>query len=616
VRGRAETRWWRAEDHHRLTVLQAALDDAYTTSSSRLWSYERAVRLFSEKLEVVIGRNLATPARLDFNLVRTLSLTARAHLAEYAPPRAAIYTEGGSWEMRQRAQDLQKWTTAAVYATKMDKEVREMASVRCAAFGDGPLRIGSRWGKITVESVKPWELFAHEEDERAGELRTLYRVHEEDRGVLAHLYPDEAKAIDETEGWSLVPWGAMGERYGGRSHRIPVVEAWHLPSSPDAEDGLYVQAIEGKILEERPWTAPRFPFAWWGWTRQPGGGFWSSGIADEVGEFQRQIGLLLHKLQAAIDLTTNPRMLAPKASRPTPWPPTNEIGGITWFAGNTPPTWDVARAVSPEIALQIERLWAKGFQQTGIPEMAAMGVKPAGLNSGEAIRVYADKANGRLASWSIGQQDLDVEAAVLKIDEARRLTEEDPEFAVVYQDEKSQTIERVLFADVDLDEDTYTVRAAPVSSLPESPAGKRALVADMLATGQIDPVQARRLNRDPDLDAEQDLLDARVNLLKKNLEDMLFGAGIYIAPEPMDDLVAAKELARAYYAKARSEGVSDARLALVRRWSAAVVALTTPPPPPQPPPGAMPPEGPPADMPLPPPPPDAGAPMPEGMPLA
>ncbi len=608
---RSETRWWRAAEGQRLAVLQAALEDVYTSSSTRLWSYERAVRLFSEKLEVVVGRNLATPARLDFNLVRTLALTARAHLTEYAPPRAAVSTAGGSWEIRQRARGLQKWIGAAVDATGMDKTVRELAAVRCAAFGDGPLQVGSRHGKITVESVRPWELFAHEEDERAGELRTLYRTREEDRGVLAHLYPDHAERIDSTDGWSLVPWGSVGERHGGRSHRIPVVEAWHLPSSPDAEDGLRVLAIEGLILDEQPWKAARFPFAWWGWTRPPGGGFWSSGIADEVGEFQRQIGLLLHKLQAAIDLTTNPRLLAPRASRPTPWPPTNEIGGITWYNGNVAPAWDVARAVSPEIAAQIERLWAKGFQQTGISEMAAMGVKPAGLSSGESIRVYADKSSGRLASWSIGQQDLYVAAAELMLDEARRLAEEDPDFSIVYQDAKLGTIERIPFGDVDLDEEEYVVRLAPVSSLPESPAGRRALIADMLQTGQIDPAQARRLNRDPDLDAEQDLLDARVNLLKKHLEDMLFGSGTYHPPEPMDDLVAAPELVAAYYARARAEGVDAQRLALARRWAAAAVALATPPAPPPPPPGAAPPDG----AALPSLPPDPGAMPPEGMPL-
>jgi hypothetical protein len=588
VRDRGETRWWRAEERHRLTVLRAALDDVYRSSDRRMASYERAVRLYQEKQEVVIGRNLATPARLDFNLTATLALTARAHYAEFPPPRAAITTTGGLSEVRQRGRALQKWSSGAVATTKLDKIVRETVAVRSALFGDGVVRVGSRWGQLTATAVRPWDLWAHEEDERTGDLRSLYSITEEDRGVLAHLYPDQAKAIDDTDGYGLVPWSSLGRLYSGRSHRIPVLEAWHLPSAPDADDGRHVVAIQDLVLVDEPWQQSRFPFTFWGWRAPVGGGFWSTGIADGVGEFQRQIGLLLHRLQQAIDLTTNPRMLAPIASKPRPWPPTNEAGGILWYHGNVPPAWDVARAVSPEIAAQIERLYSQGFRQEGISEMASMGVKPAGLNSGEALRVYADKSSGRLASWTLGAQEMYVEVTDLMLDEARRLTEKDPDFSIVYEDQEQGIVERIPFLDVDLERDAYVVQKGAVSSLPESPAGRRALVADMLATGQIDPARAARLTRDPDLEADADLDEARVTWLKRTLENMLFGDGAYVPPEPMDDLVNGKALIAQYYAKARAEGVAPERLALARKWAAACVALMTPPPAPPPAPGAAP----------------------------
>ena len=248
----------------------------------------------------------------------------------------------------------------------------------------------------------------------------------------------------------------------------------------------------------------------------------------------------------------------------------------------------MARAISPEIAGQIERLYSQAFRQEGIPEMVAMGVKPAGLNSGESIRVYADKATGRLSSWTLGGQDFYVDVTQLALDEAKRLTEKDPDYAIVYEDEKSGVFERIPFAEVDLDADSYVVRKGPVSSLPASPAGRRALIVDMLGTGAIDPAKAARLTRDPDLDADADLEDAREQYLKRTLESMLFGDGTYLPPEPMDDLALGIDLARKYYAKARSEGVPDARLALLRKWSAAAQALATPPPAPTPP---APPEG-------------------------
>ena len=130
MRTRTETRWWRTEEHNLLPVLRAALDDVYKTSDSRLWSYDRAARLFAEKLEVVIGRNLASPARLDFNLVSTLALTATSHLKEYASPRGEIYTEGASWEERRDGRALNKWLDAAVLSSGMEEQVRDLAAVR------------------------------------------------------------------------------------------------------------------------------------------------------------------------------------------------------------------------------------------------------------------------------------------------------------------------------------------------------------------------------------------------------------------------------------------------------------------------------------------------------
>lgn len=564
----AATRWWRAEEHHRLDVLRAGLEAAYGAADRRLYGYERGLAMYSDKCEVVIGRNLTTPFAVDLNLVRTLALTARAHSVEYAPPRAQILTSGGDHEVRRRAEKLTKWTQAALSQASYDTLARGKVALRSAVLGTGLVKVSSRWGKLRCEAPKPWQVFTHEEDEEAEDIRTMYHLWREDRGVLAHLFPRHAKYLDRVTGDSLVPWSGVGP---DEDHRVWVVEAWHLPSSPSAKDGRRVLAVEGRVLLDEPFRGP-IPILALTWG-EPIAGVWGTGIAGSCGALQTQIYKLSQRLQQAIDLTCNPRLLAPRASRPTPWPPTNEIGGITWYNGTQPPTWDVARAVSPEISAQIERLWAKGFQMEGISEMAAMAMRPAGVESGEALRVYADKTSGRLAAWSLGFQDLVVKTASLMIEEARVLAEADPEFEVVYEDDKRKATDRIPFADVDLEADSYTIRPYVVSSLPESAAGRAAVVQDMLNSGQISAKQAQNMVRNPDLEAEMQLERAQETRLHEVLDEMLFGSGTYTAPEPLDDLDLGRQLVRAYYAMARSSNVGPSRLAAARRWSAELVKL-------------------------------------------
>lgn len=600
----AESRWWRARPEHRLSVLQTALEQACADAGGRMARYERAHRLYSDKCEVVIGRNLATPARLDLNLVRTLALTARSHLLEYAPPRGQIGTFGGDYELQKRAEGLSKFCRATVARGEVDEAIRGKVALRSAVMGTGLLRVGNRHKQILVEPVAPWHVICHREEEEAEEIRTLYLTRSRDRGELQALFPAERRYLDRISGCSLVPW--LDDRTQRDGLRVWTVEAWHRPSAPGAKDGRYVLAVEGKTMLDEPWQGSRIPVLPWHWNDAISG-VWGNGIADSVGELQRQIYTLMQKLQQAIDLTCNPRMLAPIASRPRPWPPTNEIGAVVWYNGNVPPAWDVARAVSPELAGQIERLWSKGFQMEGVSEMAAMAIKPAGVNSGEAIRAYADKTSGRMAPWSVGEQKLHQKLTEEIIEEGRRLAEEDPDFSVVA--ESGGQVERVAFVEVDLERDAYLVKAEPVSSLPESIPGRMAVLQEGAASGLYSPEQVAKLSRNPDLEAEQKLSEAPLEWTRSVLEEIAFGGGVYQPPEPLDDLEGSKTLLKKIYAKARISGVDPARLGLLRKWATALDALLPKPPPPPPP-------GPPAMQPGPLPP-DLGAPPmgAEGAPL-
>lgn len=599
-----ETRWWRTKKRRLYSMLVAGLEDAYSTASSRLDGYARGLRFYSEKNELVIGRNLASPGRLELNLIRTLAQTARAHLVEYPAPRPQVLTSGGDFELAKRAMGQTKFMAGELHRTKFDALARGKNALRSAVFGVGPMKYGHRFGQIYAEAVRPWELFAHQDDEQAGELRTLYHAYREDRGRLAHQFPEQMEAIDESDS-DFLPWSS-GLHTGDSGHRVGVLEAWHLPSAPGAKDGRHVLAIQDLVLLDEKWTPPDFPFSFLQWS-EPTSDWWPTGLADSCGPAQRKINELLNRLQQAIDLCVWPRLLVPRGSKVAPWPPTNEIGSVAFYSGNVRPEWDIARKIDPEIAGQIERLWSKMFAQEGISEMAAMAMKPAGIESGEGLRVYADKTSGRLANWSLNEQDLYVDAGYQVVRLARQLAEENPDYSTVYEDERRRTIEPVKFSEIDLDEELMKIRAYPVSDLPQSPAGRQAVLQERMAAGIYTPEQYRRLSRSPDLEAEDALEAAPHDYLVRVLEEMAYGNGAYVAPEALDLDAAgtAKDLARKYYAKARNDNVSPDRLKNLRRFVVAVVELekkaaSAAAPPPAPPgagaPPALPPAPPPAPM--------------------
>ena len=89
----------------------------------------------------------------------------------------------------------------------------------------------------------------------------------------------------------------------------------------------------------------------------------------------------------------------------------------------------------------------------------------------------------------------------------------------------------------------------------------------------------------PDLEQVENLQNAPEEYLNQILEKMLY-EGDYTAPEPLDDLQLAQELALEFYAQGKMSGCEPEKLELIRTFIDQVNLLTTKAQ--QPPPGAQP----------------------------
>ena len=211
----------------------------------------------------------------------------------------------------------------------------------------------------------------------------------------------------------------------------------------------------------------------------------------------------------------------------------------------------------------IDRLENWIYKEMGISQLSASSLKPAGLNSGRALRVYNDTQSRRFINLERSFEKMNCELAEQMVILERQISEENPEHEVVYD---SRGIKEVIpFREIDLDSSVMQVRVFPTSALPTTPAAKLQALEEMVTSGMIDNETFLRMADVPDLDAVRDTVVAPQELLEKRFDSML-ETGKYTMPEPYMDLARGVKMCVLYVQKAEVKGAPESRLELLRQW--------------------------------------------------
>ncbi len=380
---------------------------------------------------------------------------------------------------------------------------------------------------------------------------------------------------------------------------VLVTEAWHLGSGRKGK-GEHAIVVNGCTLVDEEWIGP-FPFAFMRWTPALTG-FFGEGLVEELMGVQQEINKLLRQIQRGQHLITG-HYLVEMGSKVTQQHINNDLAAIVKYSG-TRPEYVAPVIISPEVYAHLWQLYAKAYEITGITQLSASGLKPAGLDSGEAQRVYNDQASERFLEVGQGFEELVVETARQVVRCAKRTG------GFTVKAIEGSGVEMIDWADVDIDEDLTVVKVYPTSLLPSTPAGKIAWVENMLKSNAMPAEDVLETVDFPDIDAYKKRKLAPRKVIERNVAHML-KTGEFVSPEPFDDHVTALKLVNEAYAEARLDMVPEQKLELLRQYMASTVDLSAtakappPAPPPMPmpmggPPGMMPPEGPLPGMPPPP----------------
>jgi len=389
-----------------------------------------------------------------------------------------------------------------------------------------------------------------------GTPRQIHQVKYMDRTVLAEMFPDSKNAI------MSAPNGLSASAQAASTvDMVKVIESWHLPSGEGADDGARTICIETATLHSEEYNKAYFPFVFLRYSDRLAG-FYGQGVVEQIVGVQIEVNKTLRNIQRAQHLVAVPRVLVDATGSLPTSQISNEIGSLIKYTGSKPEFF-TPKGMNPEVYNHLQWLISSAFEIVGVSQLSAGSKKPAGLDSGVALREYSDIESERFAIVGQRYENFFLEISKIIVDMSRDIYTEDKSLSVNIKGK--DFIQTIKWADVDLADDSFIMQLFPTNMLPKTPAGRLQAVQELVQGGFIDKDIALDLLDFPDLQGAMNLGTANINLIKKQLDDIM-ESGEYSPPEPAMDLQRALTMAQNTYLEVRAKNIGEDELELLLRY--------------------------------------------------
>lgn len=536
-----DLRWNLSKQPH--LGIAAALGLAHNADHVRRSEDEHHLRLYSERewslyqstdvrAGIVAAHRARKKRRLALNVVKN-NIDAWQNLICRSRPHITYLTKGADWGLQKKARLRTRFVEAHFLKRKLYDKANLVAK-HAGIFGSGFIHVVKDFGRIDYEVVMPGELVVDPREALADDPRTFYR---ERRGgidlrVAQELWPQHAKRLEHAPRL-------------GNSNRIPYVDAWHLPSGPDADDGMHAQVIPGFLtLSTKPykWDAPpivqlRFDDAPIGW--------FGSGIAEELSGIQFEINSVLRTIQSNIYMGGNLKLGIPKGSSVAPSQLSNALGCPTFEFTGEAPVWIAHDVVSANLFQHLANLRREASEIIGISQMNAESTTPFASMSGRARLVHDQSYSKRFVTHQGRYEDFFCDLSERTLEAAADLADDDEDIEIIFPGRNM--LEQVKYSDVAGKRDDFDAQAWSASMAGESPAGRLEQISEMMSMGMIDLAGAMYLYEIPhDLRAHMEEVLAPIELAREAI-DKIIEDGIPMTPTPQMDLRLAAKTSQLWY---------------------------------------------------------------------
>jgi hypothetical protein len=624
-----DTQWWRYRESGRPPhdAIDSIIRTIRTNQGSRYEAYRRWAESYGANISAFGMSPTYTPffSEDDFH-VNDLANTVDTLVAQVFKNRIvpAPHTVGGDWDQRKRCEKFGRWLDGTFEEACVFDDAIPKAGLASFLFGSGPMKVESETDEDSKEArivvrYQPTHLcYVDEVEGRFGRPPSFYVDHcvdrfyalakwagEDDDGETEQCSTREEREkaiLDATHTANDTSWA-----YGNEGDQIIIREAWHLPSSASADDGVYAVTCTGCTLYVRPWKRRRFPFAF---IRHgvPLGDFWGLSLVQRLDPLQKAQDRLDRRIDEAHAMMAVPRIAIRKNSGIS----LEHIDDIPFaiLQCNDPQTdfreWN-AQPIHPDVYAHRDSMGNRMRGLAGVSSYSAQGMVPAGLKnaSGRALEAFEDTENARHAMLHRSYEAAVRQLAEIIIDEAEELESMGYTVTAFAGERDSEVLS---FKDVRMDRKAYRLRIPIISQLAKSFSSRLNQVETLANNQWITPTTARKMLGNPDVEAENELDTADDEIILKNFHRMI-DDGEPFTPLATDNLKRIVELSGRFVNWCRLRGVPSERWALVTQYADEAIrlqAMAMQPAPPPPGPAA----GPPAAAP---PIPDAGLPpMPPG----
>lgn len=585
------TRWWRQEGESLATELVSICDALESDYEGRRLRHLKSLKLYEARdlkgLYAAAYAQASAPSSPTMDLVyplyQSLVETAQAKIAGRQKPRPMFMTSGGDWKAQRRAKKLDKFVEAVLHQPQgrylngwelaldvyLDSLIWGVGCIKIFADGEDD--------RIVLERVFPFHLYCDMQEALSGYPLNLFQVSPWDRDKaieqFAPGYDPEKKGDDSEDarkGRAIENAECIDdedETYGGTrrvAQQIRLREGWRLPLTAK-KPGKHAVAISGTTLVEEDWTRPDFPFVFFRWTNDRIG-FWGRGMVEETESQIEEINRAAQRIQSRMKIAASKRTYVEEGSVADEDMESNEDEVIVKVAKSA----KFMPVESPPVPFSPMELDYLGFNflklhdTCGISHATATAKNEPGVTSGVAIQNLNDMQTERFAPKSRG-----FEGGFVGI--GRQIVWSAVEHGSITVRLPSLTMLRDFdIGDAKLEEGSYHVIVAPVSSMPNDPAGRIDLAERMFNSGLVGPETQKRLAQMPDVEFELQRENAEHNYLEDVIDRFLDaeeGERVYESPEGflMNKVGAIVQFGQAYF-DAKLKKAPEYNLELLRRY--------------------------------------------------
>ncbi len=522
------------------------------------------------------------PATLPYNVCRAGADTLTAKIAKQRP-LPQVLTQRGSWKNQKRARKQTQFLEGEFYRQRVYEKHAPRIVRDALIFGRGALKIYTQGKDIKTERAHVWELYADEYDGRYGldELRNLYHCRSVDKGVLLERFGrTESGGMRSTVREALDTAGRFAfidvqwdDRGGMTVDRVDIIEAWHRPSSPDADDGRHVVIVEGATLLDEEWAYDYFPFAILGYS-EPVVGCWPHGLIEQGEGYQYEINLASAK-SSEQHAMSGVGILVPDNAKIHDQQIRNGITQIHHKAGGTPSVFQMD-LVNEHTRQRPRELTQDALNDMGLSQMSVQSQKDPGITAAIAIQTMSDIETERFMIFGRAYEAWNLEIARRFIDCVKAIAAEYGDHAV----DTPMKGGLVPLSWNDVVVEGAELKIQPTSLLPQQLGARLEKLKDLWNTGLMDRSTFLRHLDAPDLSAELDLETADQLVVDEMLECMSDaeedqGEAAYLPPSAYQQLEDPQQPGKPGWALKRCQqrlnrgildGMPEYNQEMLRRW--------------------------------------------------